>query len=83
MRTKITVALAIFAAGAFIGSAPAQDLGPQLKKLADGVFVHAGRGFESGAGIILIRSGDQRHNCHGALTNGNGQYGRRSRGRRW
>jgi cyclase len=57
VKTKIAVALAIFAAGAFIRSAPAQDLGPQVKKLADGVYVHTGRGFESNAGIILTQDG--------------------------
>jgi glyoxylase-like metal-dependent hydrolase (beta-lactamase superfamily II) len=57
VKTKIAVALAIFAAGAFIRSASAQDLGPQVKKLADGVYVHTGRGFESNAGIILTQDG--------------------------
>jgi cyclase len=50
-------ALAIFAACAISGAADAQDLGPQVKKLADGVYVHTGRGFESNAGIILTTEG--------------------------
>ncbi len=41
----------------FIGAATAQDLGPQVKKLADGVYVHTGRGFESNSGIILTQEG--------------------------
>jgi cyclase len=57
MKTKTAGALAILAACAFIGTARAQDLGPQVKKLADGVYVHAGRGFESNSGIILTDEG--------------------------
>src|SRR5258706_315277 len=57
MRTKTASALAIFASCAFIGAAGAQDLGPQVKKLADGVYVHTGRGFESNSGIILTQDG--------------------------
>ena len=57
MRTKTAGALAIFASCAFIGAAGAQDLGPQVKKLADGVYVHTGRGFESNSGIILTQDG--------------------------
>src|SRR6202046_3218035 len=57
MRTKTAGALAIFASCAFIGAAGAQDLGPQVKKLADGVYIHAGRGFESNSGIILTQDG--------------------------
>ncbi len=37
--------------------ARAQDLGPQVKKLADGVYVHAGKGFDSNSGIILTSEG--------------------------
>jgi len=57
MKTKTVGVLAIFALCAFIGSAGAQDLGPQVRKLADGVYVHAGRGFESNSGIILTQEG--------------------------
>ena len=58
MRTKkMASALAMVAACAFIGTAGAQDLGPQVKKLADGVYVHTGRGFEFNAGIILTSEG--------------------------
>jgi len=39
------------------GSASAQDLGPRVKKLADGVYVHTGKGFESNSGIILTDEG--------------------------
>jgi cyclase len=57
MRTLTAGALAMFAAWTFIDTAGAQDLGPQVKKLADGVYVHTGRGFESNAGIILTSEG--------------------------
>ena len=57
MKTKTAGALAIFASYAFIGAAGAQDLGPQVEKLADGVYVHKGRGFESNSGIILTQEG--------------------------
>jgi cyclase len=56
MKTKTAGALAIFAC-AFISTAGAQDLGPQVEKLADGVYVHKGRGFESNSGIILTQEG--------------------------
>jgi cyclase len=49
--------LATFAAFALTGAGLAQDLGPQVKKLADGVYVHTGKGFESNSGIILTQEG--------------------------
>jgi len=49
--------LAIVASTALAGSALAQDLGPRVKKLADGVYVHTGKGFESNSGIILTEEG--------------------------
>ena len=57
MRTTTAGALTMIASFAFIGTASAQDLGPQVKKLADGVYVHTGRGFESNSGIILTQDG--------------------------
>jgi cyclase len=56
MKAIVAGMLAIVAACA-VGTAEAQDLGPQVKKLADGVYVHTGRGFESNAGIILTQDG--------------------------
>jgi len=41
-----------------LGSAPfAQDLGPRVKQLAKGVYVHTGKGFESNSGIIVTDEG--------------------------
>ena len=56
MKTK-TAILAIVAAFALSGAAFAQDLGPRVQKLADGVYVHTGKGFDSNSGIILTQEG--------------------------
>jgi cyclase len=56
MKTK-TAILAIVAAFAWSGAAFAQDLGPRVQKLADGVYVHTGKGFDSNSGIILTQEG--------------------------
>jgi len=57
MAGKTAGTLAIVAGCAFIGSAFAQDLGPQVKKLADGVYVVAGVPYNSNSGIILTQDG--------------------------
>ena len=48
------------------GSALAQDLGPQIEKLTDGVYVYVGKNFNSNCGIILTQDGvvliDSGHN---------------------
>src|SRR5258705_11242294 len=49
--------LAFVASIVLTGSLLAQDLGPRVKKLADGVYVHAGNGFDSNSGIILTDEG--------------------------
>src|ERR1700745_4022477 len=56
MKIK-TGTLVIFASFALAGAALAQDLGPRVKKLADGVYVHTGKGFDSNSGIILTQEG--------------------------
>jgi cyclase len=56
MKTK-TAILAIVAAFAWSGAAFAQDLGARVQKLADGVYVHTGKGFDSNSGIILTQEG--------------------------
>src|SRR5437762_2298308 len=56
MTVRATATLAI-AALALTGSAFAQDLGPQVQKLADGVYVVAGVNFNSNAGIVLTQDG--------------------------
>src|SRR3954467_14051837 len=57
MTIKTAAALAIVASAAFIGSAPAQDLGPQIKKLGEGIYVYVGKNFNSNTGIILTQDG--------------------------
>jgi cyclase len=57
MRIKVTGMLAIFASLAWTGAASAQDLGPQVKKIADGIYVHVGKGYDSNSGIILTQDG--------------------------
>jgi glyoxylase-like metal-dependent hydrolase (beta-lactamase superfamily II) len=52
-----SASFAIALACALTGSAFAQDLGPRVQKLADGVYVHTGKGFDSNSGIILTQDG--------------------------
>ncbi len=52
-----TAALAISVAFVSGGLASAQDLGPQIQKLADGVYVYVGKNFNSNTGIILTQDG--------------------------
>src|SRR5262249_7039387 len=66
MTNKTAGTLAIVTTFALAGPAFAQDLGPQVKKLADGVYTRVGNNFESNAGIILTNDGvvliDSGHN---------------------
>jgi cyclase len=57
MRLKAAETLALFAGLVFAGSALAQDLGPQVRKLADGVYVVGGVNYNSNAGIVLTQDG--------------------------
>src|SRR5258708_7445809 len=57
MTIGTTGTLALVAGCALIGSAFAQDLGPQVRKLSDGVYVVAGNNFFSNAGIVLTQDG--------------------------
>src|ERR1700733_4214830 len=52
-----SASFAIALAFAVTGGAFAQDLGPRVQKLADGVYVHTGKGFDSNSGIILTTEG--------------------------
>ena len=66
MRIKSAVLLAILTGFVMAGSARAQDLGPQIEKLTDGVYVYVGKNFNSNCGIILTQDGvvliDSGHN---------------------
>jgi cyclase len=57
MGIKAAGMTAILASLAWTGAAQAQDLGPQVKKLADGIYVHVGKGYDSNSGIILTQDG--------------------------
>src|SRR5436305_4216096 len=57
MGIKAAGIAAILASLACAGAAQAQDLGPQVKKLADGIYVHVGKGYASNSGIILTQDG--------------------------
>src|SRR5881394_900560 len=61
-RSAIAASVPFFA----FGFASAQDLGPQIKKLEDGVYVYVGKNFNSNCGIVLTQDGvvliDSGHN---------------------
>jgi cyclase len=63
LKNTIAVFVSFFAAG----FALAQDLGPQIRKLEDGVYVYVGKNFNSNCGIVLTREGvvliDSGHNA--------------------
>ncbi|TMG79215.1 MAG: MBL fold metallo-hydrolase [Betaproteobacteria bacterium] len=66
MKLKSTRAFAVFVSFFAAGFALAQDLGPQIRKLDDGVYVYVGKNFNSNCGIVLTREGvvlvDSGHN---------------------
>src|SRR6266853_598562 len=63
---KLARTLAVFVSFFAAGFAPAQDLGPQIRKLEDGVYVYVGKNFNSNCGIVLTKEGgvliDSGHN---------------------
>jgi cyclase len=65
MKIK-AAAFAIVASFMLVGSAFSQDLGPQISKLADGIYVYVGTNFNSNCGIVLTQDGvvliDSGHN---------------------
>src|SRR5437773_10139448 len=62
LRNVFAVFILFFAAG----FASAQDLGPQVRKLEEGVYVYVGKNLNSNCGIVLTREGvvlvDSGHN---------------------
>src|SRR6266436_3562652 len=66
MKLKLARTLAVFVSFFAAGFAPAQELGPQIRKLEDGVYVYVGKNFNSNCGIVLTREGvvliDSGHN---------------------
>ena len=63
---KLKNAFAFFIPFFIVGFAFAQDLGPQIRKLEDGIYVYVGKNFNSNCGIVLTREGvvliDSGHN---------------------
>jgi cyclase len=63
---KLKSTLAFFVSFFAVAFALAQDLGPQIRKLEDGVYVYVGKNFNSNCGIVLTREGvvliDSGHN---------------------
>lgn len=57
MRAKFILAVAVVAGLLSWQAAPAQDLGPQFKKVKDGIYVYAGALNESNCTIILTQDG--------------------------
>src|SRR2546428_13165068 len=57
MEPKLTGILAVFVSFFALGLVSAQDLGPQIRKLEDGVYVYVGKNFNSNCGIVLTREG--------------------------
>ena len=57
MTTKAAGAVAIVLGLMFTGPAFAQDLGPQVRKLSEGVYAYVGANLQSNAGIILTQDG--------------------------
>jgi len=57
MRIMVAATLVSFAG--FLTSSPvsAQDLGPQITKFGDGIYVYVGKNFKSNTGIILTQDG--------------------------
>jgi cyclase len=66
MKTKLMPILAVGISLLFVPALSAQDLGPQIKKIKDGIYVYVGNEFNSNAGIILTQDGvvliDSGHN---------------------
>jgi len=62
----LTVCIAFLAGLIFIRPSQAQDLGPQIQKIKDGIYVYVGKNLNSNCGIILTQDGvvlvDSGHN---------------------
>jgi cyclase len=63
---KLRNAFAVLIPFLAVSLASAQDLGPQIRKLDDGIYAYVGKNFNSNAGIVLTREGvvliDSGHN---------------------
>jgi len=57
MRAKLVLALVALAGLLSFQSAVAQDLGPQIQKIKDGIYVYVGKNLNSNCGIVLTQEG--------------------------
>ena len=66
MKTKLMPILAAVFSLLVVPVLWAQDLGPQIKQIKDGIYVYVGKEFNSNCGIILTQEGvvliDSGHN---------------------
>ena len=66
MRTKLALALAVCVGLVSVATLEAQDLGPNIRKIKDGIYVYVGTNFNSNCGIVLTQEGvvliDSGHN---------------------
>ena len=66
MHTKLTLTLALGIGLLLTESLAAQDLGPNIRKIKDGIYVYVGTNFNSNCGIIITQEGvvlvDSGHN---------------------
>ena len=66
MKLRLARTIAVFVSLFAVGFALAQDVGPQIRKLEDGIYVYVGKNFNSNCGIVLTREGvvliDSGHN---------------------
>jgi cyclase len=66
MRTKLAIALLLTASLLTFRSLTAQDLGPNIRKITDGIYVYVGNNLNSNAGIVITQEGvvliDSGHN---------------------
>jgi cyclase len=66
MKNKLSAALFVAALSFIAAPLAAQDLGPQIKKISDGIYVYVGKNLNSNCGIVLTQDGvvliDSGHN---------------------
>ena len=66
MKAKPALVLAAIISLLLVRSIEAQDLGPQIKKFKDGIYVYVGKELNSNCGIVLTQEGviliDSGHN---------------------
>jgi cyclase len=66
MKTKLARAVALSVSFLMVRTLAAQDLGPNIRKIKDGIYVYVGNNFNSNCGIVLTQEGvvliDSGHN---------------------